>query len=86
MRFFVVALALALSAAPALAEPPAATTGAMLRDANHVRLGRVDQVRPDGSVSLIVGSKFVVVPASTLSVVDGKLTTSLTKKEIGDIK
>ncbi|MGF7151019.1 uncharacterized protein YlzI (FlbEa/FlbD family) [Sphingomonas zeicaulis] len=86
MRFLAVALALAVSAAPALAEPPVASRGAMLRDANQLRLGRVEQVRPDGSVSLIVGSKFVVVPASTLTLVDGKLMTSLTKKEVGDLK
>ena len=86
MRLFAAALALAVIAAPAFAEAPVATRGAMLRDANQLRLGRVDQVRPDGSVSLIVGSKFVVVPASTLTLVDGKLTTSLTKKEVGDLK
>ena len=83
MRFAVLAIALATTAAPALAaEAPAAHAGVMLRDANNLRIGRVDEVRADGSVMLIVDSRVVVVPASKLSMDDGKLTTSLTKQDI----
>lgn len=56
--------------------------GDMLRDANQVRLGAVNTVNKDGSVGIIYNSRYVTLPVSTLSVVEGKLITSLSKAEI----
>lgn len=88
MRFIVVALALAAVSAPVIAadQPTAvdvvAHPGDMLRDANNVRLGSVNTIAKDGSVGIIYNSRFVTVPAATLSVVNGKLTTKLTKSDV----
>ena len=80
-----------LAAAPAVAQTSgsapaasavAATKGQMLHDANGGRLAPVDQVTSDGSVQIIFYGKVVTVPASTLSVVDGDLKTSLTKNQV----
>lgn len=91
MRTSLLALIIAVSATPALADTtsqpaaataPAATRGMMLRDANNLRLAPIDLVKTDGSVGIILDSRFVLIPANTLSVVDGKLTTKLTKAEL----
>jgi hypothetical protein len=65
------------------ATPVVAYAGQMLRDSHNVRLGSVDAVRPDGSVAVIFESRYVVVPANSLTVVNGKLITSLTKDQVG---
>jgi hypothetical protein len=54
----------------------------MLIAANGARLGAVYRVIADGSAQLIIDGKMVTVPANTLSSVDGKLTTSLTKSQV----
>jgi hypothetical protein len=59
-----------------------ASKGQMLVAANGSRLGPVYRVGPDGAVQMILGGKMITVPASTLSSVDGKLTTSLSKSEV----
>jgi hypothetical protein len=92
MRSLLLAAVLVTAAVPAMAEvsqPTAAETservaskGMMLRDANNQRLAPISAVKEDGSVGIILASRFVVVPASTLSLVDGKLTTKLTKAEL----
>ena len=56
--------------------------GKMLLAANGARLGAIYRVTDDGSAQLIVDGKMVTIPAATLSVVDGKPTTSLSKSEI----
>ena len=68
------------SAAPAAAA--VAEKGKMLTAANGARLGAVYRVNPDGSAQIIIDGKLVNVPANTLSVANGKLTTSLTKSEV----
>ena len=68
------------------AEAPVATEGKMLLASNGARLGAVYRVTGDGSAQLIVEGKMVTVPASTLSVVDGKLTTTLSKSEVRKLK
>jgi hypothetical protein len=65
------------SAAAAVAEK-----GKMLVSANGARLGTIYRVGPDGAAEIIIDGKLVSVPASTLSNVDGKLTTSLSKSDI----
>jgi hypothetical protein len=54
----------------------------MLMAANGSRLGPVYRVGADGAVQMILGGKMITVPAATLSSVDGKLTTSLSKNEV----
>jgi hypothetical protein len=59
-----------------------AEKGKMLVAVNGARLGAVYRVGPDGSAQIIIDGKMVAVPANTLSSVNGKLTTSLTKSEV----
>lgn len=94
MRFHLVIapLLLAATAAPALAiqtadaPAPAALSrtpveGEVLRDAKARIVGKVYKVQPSGGVLAIVNRETVRIPADTLSIVDGKLVTSLTKAE-----
>lgn len=91
MRFAALAFALATVAAPALASdlpaaaPVAAHEGDMLRDANNVRLSSIDTVNKDGSVGIIYNGHVVTVPASSLSMANGKLITSLTKAQVSSM-
>ncbi|HMK85389.1 MAG TPA: hypothetical protein VK437_05480 [Steroidobacteraceae bacterium] len=62
--------------------PAVAEKGKMLVASNGSRLGIVYRVGPDGSAQIIIDGKLVSVPASTLSNVGGKLTTSLSKSEV----
>jgi len=62
--------------------PVAAVKGKMLYATNGGRLGSVYRVGSDGSVQLILDGNMRTVPASTLALVDGKLTTSLSKSEV----
>lgn len=89
MRSALIAIALLIGAPAIAAEttntqavPVALKYGMMLRDANNVRVGTVSRVNADGSVGVIVESKFVTIPASALNIVDGKAVTTLTKREI----
>jgi hypothetical protein len=79
-------MAFALISLSAIAQEGVATEGKMLVAANGARLGAVYRVTGDGSAQLIVDGKMVTVPASTLSVVDGKLTTTLSKSEVRKLK
>jgi hypothetical protein len=62
--------------------PVTATKGKMLYATNGGRLGSVYRVADDGAVQLILDGSMRTVPASTLAMVDGKLTTSLSKSEV----
>ena len=59
-----------------------ASAGKMLYGPDGRRIASVYRVAANGAAELILDGKLVRVPASTLSVTDGKLTTSLTKKEL----
>jgi hypothetical protein len=59
-----------------------AVKGQMLMGANGARLGTVSRVTADGSAQILIDGKMVTVPATTLSMVGGKLTTSLSKSEV----
>ena len=74
--------ATAQNASGVAATAAVAEKGKLLVTANGARLGTVYRVGPDGAAEIILDGKMVSVPASTLSNVDGKLTTSLTKSEI----
>ena len=67
------------SDAPAAA---VAVKGKMLVSANGSRLGAVYRVTADGAAQIIIDGKLVTVPGNTISMADGKLTTSLTKSEV----
>lgn len=75
-------------AMPVAAETPAAgsvkvTVSQPLFDSAGKRVGNVYRVAADGSAQLIIDEgRLVTVPVGTLSETDGKLTTSLTKRQI----
>ncbi len=50
------------------------------------RVAAIYRIASDGNPQVIVEGRLVTVPASTLSEVNGKVTTSLTKQEIGHAK
>jgi hypothetical protein len=81
---WVVALTCAVAAMTAAAQTTtsAAEKGKIVVSSNGSRLGTVYRVGPDGSAQIIIDGKLVSIPASTLSSVDGKLTTSLSKSEV----
>jgi len=80
------------SATPAAAAAPAAIkAGALLVTADGARLGRIERVSAaaDGSperVSVIYNSRFVQIPASTLTASGRGFVTSLTKAEVRKLK
>ena len=75
-------------AAPAAA--PALKVGQMLSSADGKRVGRIDRlVVRDGTpvaASVIVDSRFVMIPVASISSADDKLATSLTRAEIRKLK
>lgn len=85
---FLASLAL-IAATPALAVENAAPAalerapkeGEVLRDSGARIVGKVYKVQPSGAVLAIVNRETVRIPAETLSIVDGKLITTLTKTE-----
>ena len=70
------------SASEGTAAPASAVKGSMLISANGSRLAQVYRVNADGSAQIIIDGKLVTVPAASLSMSGGKLTTSLTKSEV----
>lgn len=56
--------------------------GEMLYTGKGKRLAAVYRTSEDGNAHVILNGKMYVVPASTLTVVDGKATTSLSKREV----
>jgi hypothetical protein len=70
--------------ASAIAAPAsvAVTAGKMLYGPDGNRIASVYRVTSAGDVQIIIASRLVTVPASTLSEVNGKVATSLTKSEI----
>ena len=66
----------------AAAAPVSLTAGKMLYGANGQRIAAVYRVTEAGNAQVILNGKLYTVPASTLSEVNGKVTTSLTKNDI----
>lgn len=60
----------------------AVSAGKTLYGPNGNRIASVYRVAADGRVQIILDGKLVTVPAATLSQVEGKVTTSLTKSEL----
>ena len=81
-------LSAGLAPAVAMADEAAASAtvevkrGDMVYTADGKRLGNVYRVSAAGDAQLIYRAKMITVPASTLSVTEGKLTTSLTLSEV----
>ena len=73
---------LGYSAPGAAADPVSPVKGSMLIAANGARLAPVYRVGADGAAQIIIEGKMVTIPANTLSMTGGKLTTSLTKSEV----
>jgi hypothetical protein len=71
-----------VSPADAAAAPVSVQKGSMIVAANGARLAPVYRVGADGAAQIILDGKMVSIPASTLSVSGGHLTTSLTKSEV----
>lgn len=70
-----------LAADGATASP--ARAGQMLYDSTGHRVASVNRVTKEGDVQVILEGRLITVPASTLSQANGKLTTSLSKADIG---
>jgi len=68
------------------AAPVEVNTGKMLYAANGYRIAPIYRVTPEGNPQVIMNGRLVTVPASTLSDVGGKVTTSLSKKEVASAK
>lgn len=58
------------------------SAGKMLYGPDGNRIAKIYRVSREGNPQLIIDGKMVTVPASTLSDADGKVATSLTKREI----
>jgi hypothetical protein len=84
----------AAQTAAVAAAPIAATAihkGQWIKDANNGRIGPVDRINvgADGnvaSVKVIAGSQFATIPGDTLTLTDGALQTSMTKKDIAKLQ
>jgi sporulation protein YlmC with PRC-barrel domain len=72
------------AAAPAAAEASSlqAKKGESIYTADGKRLGKIYQIDRAGNPQFIQDLRLLTVPAGTLSRVEGKLTTSLTRKEV----
>lgn len=70
------------ASAAAAAPVVGVSAGKMLYGPNGNRLGSVYRVTAAGDAQIILNSRLFTVPASTLSDVNGKVTTSLTSSDI----
>ncbi|AXB76910.1 hypothetical protein [Novosphingobium sp. P6W] len=70
----------------AAASPAALTAGKMLYAADGGRIAPVYRVTAEGNPQVIMNGRLVTVPASSLSDVGGKVTSSLSKKDIASAK
>jgi hypothetical protein len=68
------------------AAPVDLTAGKMLYGPNGYRIAPIYRVTPEGNPQVILNGRLVTVPASTLSTVEGKVTSSLSKKEIASAR
>ncbi|KMS59633.1 hypothetical protein V474_10575 [Novosphingobium barchaimii LL02] len=68
------------------ASPAPLTAGKMLYAADGVRIAPVYRITAEGNPQVILNGRLVTVPASSLSDVGGKVTSSLSKKEIASAK
>ena len=99
MRLFASLVLLSVAATPALAIETAAAPaeaitaaerapkeGEVLRDTGGRIVGKVFKVQASGNILVIVNRDTVRIPADTLSIVNGKLVTTLTKNDALKLK
>ncbi len=93
MRIMILASLALIAATPALAYQTGAAAlerapkeGEVLRDGSARIVGKVTKVQASGAVLAIVNGQAIRIPAETLSIVDGKLVTTLTKTEALKLK
>ena len=75
----------ALSTAAVAAEPSALAkvlVGKLLYDADGKKLAPIYKLDEKGVPQILLDGKVVTVPMSTLTEVDGKFTTKLTKRDL----
>lgn len=68
------------------AAPVSINAGKMLYAADGYRIAPIYRVNAEGNPQVILNGRLVTVPASSLSDVAGKVTTSLSKKEVAAAK
>ena len=68
--------------APAEAAAVSVNAGKMIYGPNGQRIAPAYRVTSEGAVQVILNGKLVNIPSSTLSDVNGKVTTSLSKKDL----
>lgn len=73
-------------ATEAAAAPLQVNAGMMLYASNGYRVAPIYRVTSEGNPQVILDGRLVTVPASTLSEAGGKVTTSLSKKDIASAK
>ncbi|WP_232492047.1 hypothetical protein [Novosphingobium kaempferiae] len=66
--------------------PVALNAGKMLYAADGFRIAPIYRVSAEGNPQVILNGRLVTVPASSLSDVAGKVTTSMSKKELAAAK
>jgi hypothetical protein len=71
------------AAADAATSAVSVNAGKMLYGSNGQRIAAIYRVSAEGNPQVILNGKLVTVPASSLSDVAGKVTTTLTKSELG---
>jgi heptaprenylglyceryl phosphate synthase len=69
-----------------VAAPVELNAGMMLYASNGYRIAPIYRVNADGNPQVIMNGRLITVPASTVSEVGGKVTTSLSKKEVARAK
>lgn len=77
--------AIAQDAAAAAAAPARLKNGVTLYSADGKRLGKINRVSDD-AVTIIFDSRFVRIPANSVSEAEGKLVTSLDYASVRKIK
>lgn len=74
------------AATDATAPAAAVSVGKMLYSANGQRVASIYRVNAEGAAQVILNGRLVTVPSSSVSDVNGKVTTSLTKAELSRIR
>lgn len=77
--------ATALASAALAAEPSALAkvlVGKLLYDAEGKKLAPIYKLDPNGVPQILLDGKMISVPMSSLTEVDGKFTTKLTKRDL----
>ncbi|HEY0960375.1 MAG TPA: hypothetical protein VGE05_14075 [Novosphingobium sp.] len=74
------------AATDASAPAVALAAGKMLYSANGQRVAAIYRVNAEGNAQVILNGRLVTVPATSLTEVDGKVTTALTKAELSRVR